>query len=135
MGSPLVQKRVQDCQICGHLPSYRPDVPGRGKIIFCRRATHLIQMWLCFWDRKYLLQMEYGSWPKGKNKRKRAGERKRHNKWKIVPFARGGKSRGSGIGRPSSGGYLFWVRGYRSTFFRWKPLVGGQEVIYSIFFR
>ncbi len=111
-GSPLVPKTGG-----GKFAFLQTRRSRKGKAIFCRGAIHLIQMQLWFEDRKYLLQVEYGSWTKWKNRRKRVGEKKRQKNGRQYPLLVGGKSKGSVVGRPFSGGYLFQVRGYREYLF------------------
>ncbi len=52
--------------------------------------------------------MEYGSWPNGKIKEKELGKRKIAG-WKKYLLQVDRRSRGTEVGRPFTGGYLFQV--------------------------
>ncbi len=68
-GSPLVQEWVQDHQVRGCSPSYKPKGPGRGKPSFADGHSPYTDE-APFRDQEIPSQVEYGSWPKWENKRK-----------------------------------------------------------------
>ncbi len=126
-GSPLVQEQVQDCQVRGHSPSYRPKGPRRGKPSSADGPFTLYRWGSGLGSGNTFFRWNIVPGQMEKIKGKDLGKRKIAG-WKKHLLQVDRRSRGTEVGRPFTGGYLFQVRGAGNTFFRW---IGQGEYLFQ----